>query len=93
MYREALEKEYLLLRAKECKAWKCIFYVLISKCGKVFHSFTDHYDEKSLNHPCIVNTVCYSENVAFDKVTSKVVHKNPSALKDHPIGIFFMDVY
>lgn len=63
------------------------------KCGEIYHTFTDPRGERGWDHPCIAGTIGYIECIAFDEVTGKVVNGNPEALKDYPIGTFFMDVY
>lgn len=72
-------------------------YSKCAKCGKVFHPFTDPETEKMTQHReqemCWGNCINGLECIAFDEVTGKVVNGNPEALKDYPIGTFFMDVY
>lgn len=68
-------------------------YTKCMGCGKIYHPFTDPYHNKALDDPCVANHLNVPECIAFDKVTGKVVSGNPEALKDYPIGTFFMDVY
>lgn len=71
----------------KCCCTKC------NKCGKVYHGFTDIGLDKSYEHECFGNWTAYPDCIAFDKETGRVVTGSTYALKDYPVGTFFMDVY